>query len=144
MNIFEFREKEKKRKHRRWMLVFYGPFLYAFALLAALKPTQSDRCFFSLLCASPDDSVFLRALILYLYIFIFAILAVYGYKLIEKLAVHKRQFTFFRLIFILLPLVFALIVIWKEPFLERKHYLSVALVTLISLAALAMIEFRKK
>jgi len=144
MNIFEQHEKKKKRKQRFWFGVFYGPFLYAFALLLSLKDTTHSLCFTTYFCTDKNDPAWLKAVILYLYLFLVAIGAVYIYKGIEKLAAHKHQWKLFQLIFVAIPVVVIAIMWWKEPVWERKHFLWAVFFALAGIGGLILIETRPK
>jgi len=144
VNIFEFREREERRKKRFWLTLFYGPFLYVFALLVSMKPGGGSFCFFGIICAGESDVVWWRGFVLYLYILFIVLAVIYGYKGIERMARRQHHLRFFKLIFILLPVLSAVVTVWKTPFLEGKHYTFVSFITLVSIGALAMIEFHKK
>jgi len=144
MNIFESQEKKKKRRRFLWFYAFYGPFLFAFAYLLALKPTAKSLCFTRWCCAQGDAPAWKKALVLYAYFVVFAWGAIYIYKGIEKLAGHKRHIRFFKWLFFLLPLLFIGFMAWKEPVWEKRHVVWAIFFALAGIAGLLLIETRPR
>ncbi len=144
MNIFEQSEKKKKRKKRMLFWGFYGPFLFGFALLIATGKSDKDLCFFNLFCVANSSSIWAKASVVYLYLLLMALLVIYTYVGVEKLMKTKHHIPVFQAILVLLPLLFLGVVLYVEPFLQVKHYFFIILFALMSIAGLAMIEFRRK
>ena len=144
MNIFEKSEKQKKRKKRLLFYGFYGPLLYSFALLVSTGNFGSDLCFFNLLCVSPDANILLKAFVVYLYLLLMAVIIIYTYVGAEKLVQKKNHIPVFQAILVAIPLIFIAVVWMIEPVFKAKHYFFIILFAVMSIAGLAMIEFRKK
>ncbi len=144
MDIFAESNKKKNRKKRLMFLAFYGPVLYLFALLSASGPVKKSVCFLKLYCAPEESPVWLKALVLYGYYLILALLAVYTYKAVEALVKHKNHILIFKRILILLPLIFTGVIWLVEPQFRGIHYFFILFFAFFSVAGLLLIELRKK
>ncbi len=144
MNLFELSEKKKRRKKRAVFWGFYGPLLYSFGLLLALGKHTHELCFFNWFCADLSDSVFYKGFIIYLYLLIAALIVIYSYLAIEKLAQKKNHIPVFQGILVLIPIIFTLIIVLNENVLLTKHYFFIGIFVIFSILGLVLIEFRKK
>ncbi len=144
MDIFAENNRKKNRRKRLVFLAFYGPALFFFALLTSLGPMKQSLCFFKIYCAGHDTSLWLKALILYGYYLLIALLVVYVYKGVESLVKHKNHIFIFKTIFVFLPLIFTGIIWLIEPEFRTIHYFFIVFFAFFSIAGLLMIELRKK
>ncbi len=145
-NIFDNQNNARpaNRKKRLALWSFYGPALFLFALLLASRGLRERLCFFGLICNEAGGRMWLTALIIYLYLLLAAAVLVYVYIGLEKLVKAKRQFLFFRIILIAIPLLTALLILWIEPFWLRKHTIWVLSLSVVTMLGLLLIETRKK
>jgi len=142
-NIFENgHTSTPARKKRMALWGFYGPALFLFALLMASRGLKTKICFFGLLCSHPGGNMWWTAFIIYLYLLLAALLLVYTYMGLERLVKSKRQFMFFRIILLAIPLMTALLIWLLEPQWQHKHWIWLVSLSIVSLAGLLMIETR--
>ncbi len=146
-NIFGPSANRPQRKKRLTLAGFYGPVLMLFALLIAAKGGKASLSFFGLVKAGANDALWLRALVIYLYLLAFTLLIVYTYLGLEKLVKHRRHLLFFRILLVAIPLVAGGLIYAVEPVWHLRHtvfVLGLAIVSVAGLLFMALAEGRKK
>ncbi len=146
-NIFGSSANRQQRKKRRTLAGFYGPVLMLFSLLIAAKGGKASLSFFGLVKAGTNDALWLRALVIYLYLLAFTLLIVYTYLGLEKLVKHRRHFLFFRILLVAIPLVAGALIYLVEPVWHLRHtvfVLGLAIFSVAGLLFMALAEGRKK